>query len=644
MIKFLKKINNLEWIWVADLLIISFISAVVIYANVIWQINYTFPPHADHAHHFLEVSAMELRLNSCTSWIEKLLTFLFWPSSYPPGMYWSAYLSSFIIGRGVMSAMMSQMCFFPLLNASIYYMVRPKYGIIAASSAAVICASSVFLAMGSISYIVDYPSAAFTALCICLFFNSELMQKTDRAILLGLALGLGCIFKPTTIFFVAPALILLFLTRLGKLWAYKGRLFISVALVTLLSILPVIAAGYVYTWPCCTADLTSFFPPYKIVFIAAAMLGAIVLFLSAFYLWKPQNDNLVQAEPVRLMRNLLYAFACFYFVFFPWASANCATMFWRAHHLGNQLLWNINIFGPDVYFHGLVEGLGDFPTILTTLLGALYSWRSQGSLEERLTVISCLIASLISITMLSPAVRYLLPAIAVGSFFYTAFFRRVPRGYIMALVLACTMFWLNIMESILYPSYEENFSITKNFGPINVYTSLFPYPSTADVPFKRGWDFAAQLHNTVQTQDQTPIFVAILIHDRYPNINSSESFKIGMHTWSNYHNGSIIPTLVDEKNFTKQTLRLELQRNLLNMAQLYPVQAQNLARIINNQQHHNYDYVVDVYARELQPSEPERIRYLLNNEENLPVYFTTIVKTKEYVATLYSVGKLNLRY
>ncbi|MGM9992682.1 MAG: glycosyltransferase family 39 protein [Candidatus Bruticola sp.] len=641
MIKFLKKINNLEWIWVADLLIISFISVVAIYANVIWQINYTFPPHADYAHHFLELSAMELRINSCTSWLEKLLTFFFWPSSYPPGMYWSAYLSSFCIGRGVMSAMMSQMCFFPLLSASIYFMVRPRYGLVAATSAAVICASSVFLCMGSISYIVDYPSAAFTALCFCLFFNSNLMQRTDKAIALGLSLGLGCLFKPTTFLFVAPALIILFFIKLNQLWIYKGRLLISLAMIALLSIAPVIAAGYVYTWPSCNADLTSFFPVYKIVFILAAMIGAVALFISAFYLWKPNNQH---EEAVKLMRNLMYAFACFYFMFFPWASANCSTMFWRSHHLGTQLLNNIVIFGPDVYFHGLAEGLGDFPTLIITMLGVLYSWRSQGNLEERLAVISCLTASLISIFMLSPAVRYLLPAIAVGCYFFTAFFRRIPGGYVLALLLASTMFWLNIMESILYPSYEDSFSITKNYGPINMYTSLFPYPSTADVPFKRGWDFAAQLHNTVQSSNSDPLFVAVLVHNKYPNINAAESFKIGMHTWSNYHSGSIVPVLVDETMGTKQTLRLELHRNLLNMVQSHPLQAEILAQIINNCQHHHYDYVIDVHARELQPFAPEKISYLLRNDKNLPINFNTVITTKEYIATLYSSGEIYLKY
>ena len=61
---FLKKISNWEWGWLADLLVIAFISGVVIEVNLIWQINYVYPPHADYAHHFLEASAMELRLKN----------------------------------------------------------------------------------------------------------------------------------------------------------------------------------------------------------------------------------------------------------------------------------------------------------------------------------------------------------------------------------------------------------------------------------------------------------------------------------------------------------------------------------------------------------------------------------------------------
>ena len=46
-----------------------------------------------------------------------------------------------------------------------------------AAATATLCASIPFLALGSINYIVDYPSTAFTALCLCLFFNSNLMHK-----------------------------------------------------------------------------------------------------------------------------------------------------------------------------------------------------------------------------------------------------------------------------------------------------------------------------------------------------------------------------------------------------------------------------------------------------------------------------------
>ncbi len=638
---FLKKINNLEWGWLADLLIIIFISGVVTEANLIWQINYAYPPHADYAHHFLEASAMELRLQNCSSLVEKVLTFLFWPSSYPPGMYWSAYVSSFFMGRGLMSAMMSQMLCFPILVASLYYTVRPKYGVIAAAATTAICASTPFLALGSNSYVVDYPSTAFTALCLCLFFNSDLMQKTNYAVAFGLALGLGCLGKPTTIFFAAPPLFLLFVLKLPQLWPYKSKVVISVLSICAASLFPIVAACRTHLWPPCTADYSSFFPTYKIILIGCAIAWAIGLTLEAYYLWKPEIDKTATNGIGRLMLNLNLAFASFYLLFFPWASANAATMFWRSHHLGWQTFNNLSTLSFSQYIHGLAEGYVGLPVTIITLLGALYCWRKQGTLEERLTFISCLLASLISIIMLSPAVRYILPAIAFGCCFYTAFFRRIPYGYVLALALASLMFWCNIMDSILNPQYKETARSNTQCGTLTMCASLPMYPSTATLPFVGGWQLGPKLIAPTYNTNCAPKLAAIFIHETIINANPAESLKIGLQTWANFHRGSIVPVLVSYEDFhTKETVRLEQYRNILNLKPFYPEQAEKLIDIMDNRQDYRYDYVIDVTPLGFTPAEPAKIRRLLTNDSFTPIYFATAIQTKEYKVTLYSLQKM----
>lgn len=639
---FLKKINSWEWSWLADLLIIAFISGVVIEANLIWQINYVYPPHADYAHHFLEASAMELRLQNCSSLIEKILTFLFWPGSYPPGMYWSAYLSSFVIGRGLMSAMMSQMFYFPILVASLYYTVRPKYGITAAAATVVICASTPFLALGSNNYVVDYPSTAFTALCLCLFFNSNLMQKTSYAVAFGLALGLGCLCKPTTIFFAAPPLLLLFILKLSQLWPYKKKVLISVLSICAASVFPVLAASRTHLWPPCTADYSSFFPTYKLILIGCAIAWAIGLAIEAYYLWKPEIDKGATDGIGRLMLNLSWAFTGFYLLFFPWASANAATMFWRSHHLGWQTFNNLSTLSLNQYVQGLAEGYVGLPVTIITLLGALYCWRKQGTTEERLTFISCLLASLISIVMLSPAVRYVLPAIAFGCCFYTAFFRRVPYGYTLALILASLMFWCNIMDSILNPQYKETVHSNTQCGHLIMCTSLPMYSSTYKLPFSGGWELGQELTAPIDNNTNcAPKLAAIFIHETVLNSNPAESFKIGLQTWANFHRGSIVPVLVSYEDFhTKETVRLEQYRNILNLKPFYPEQAKKLIDIMDNRQDYRYDYVIDVTPLGFASAEPAQIRRLLANSEHKPIYFSTKIQTKEYKVTLYSLDKM----
>lgn len=634
---FWNKINNLNWGWLADLLIIGFISAVVIEANLIWQMNYVYPPHADYAHHFLEVSAMELRLQNCASFTEKLFTFLFWPGSYPPGMYWSAYLGSFFMGRGLMSAMMSQMGYFPVLIASLYYIMRPRYGLTAAAATALICASTPFLALGSTNYVVDYPSTAFTALCLCIFFNSDLMQKTGHALTFGLALGLGCLCKPTTIFFAAPPLILLFILKLPELWPYKKKIFISVISICAASAFPILAAWRIHLWPPCTADYSSFFPLYKIMLIGCAIAWAVGLTLEAYYLWIHEIQKATAQGASRLMLNLSLAFAGFYLIFFPWASANAATMFWRSHHLGLQTFNNLSTLGFNQYVHGLAEGYVGLPITLVTLAGALYCWRTQGTTEERLTFISCLLATLVSVVMLSPAVRYILPAVALSCCFYTAFFRRIPYGYTLALMLAGLMFWCNIMESVLHPQYSDTIRHNTQCGPVNMCTGLPMYPSTAQLPFAGGWQFGHELFQQIPSTERTPKLAAIFIHEAIINGNPAESFKIGLQTWANYHHGKIVPVLVSYEDFhTKETVRLEQYRNILNLKPFYPQQAQKLIAIMDNKQDHNYDYVVDVAPHALSAAEPSKIRRLLNADSHNPIYFSIPIQTQEYRVTLYS--------
>lgn len=638
---FLKRINKLEWGWLADLLIISFISAAVIEVNLIWQINYAYPPYADYAHHFLEASALELRWQNCSSLTEKLLTFLFWPSSYPPGMYWSAYLSSFFIGRGLMAAMMSQMIYFPILVASLYYIVRPKYGLIAATATALICASTPFLALGSSNYVVDYPSTAFTALCLCLFFNSNLMQKTNYAIAFGLALGFGCLCKPTTIFFAAPPLILLFLMKLPELWPYKKKVLISVFSICTASLFPVLAAQRTHLWPPCTADYGSFFPTYKIMLIGCTIAWAAILTLEAYYLWTPEIRDAVSESLGRLMLNLSWAFAGFYLLFFPWASANAATMFWRSHHLGLQAFNNLATLSLDQYIHGLAEGYVGWPVTAITLAGALYCWRTQGTVEERLTFISCLLASLVSIVMLSPAVRYILPAVAVSCCFYTAFFRRLPYGFTLALALAGLMFWCNIMDSIIDPQYRETARHNTQCGRLTMCAGLPMYPSTAQIPFVGGWQLGQELSQQELYTNNVPKLAAIFIRETIINGNPAESLKIGLQTWANYHQGAIVPVLVSYEDFhTKETVRLEQYRNILNLKPFYPQQAQKLISIMDNRQDHLYDYVIDVAPRGLSPAEPTKVRRLLNTNDNTTIYFSTPIQTQEYKVTLYSLRKM----
>ena len=638
---FLKKISNWEWGWLADLLIIAFISGVVIEVNLIWQINYVYPPHADYAHHFLEASAMELRLKNCSSLIEKILTFLFWPGSYPPGMYWSAYLSSFFMGRGLMSAMMSQMFYFPILVASLYYTVRPKYGLTAAAATATLCASIPFLALGSINYIVDYPSTAFTALCLCLFFNSNLMQKTNYAVAFGLALGLGCLCKPTTIFFAAPPLLLLFILKFHQLWPYKKKVFISILSVCTASLFPILAASHTHLRPPCTADHTSFFPTYKLILIGCAIAWAVGLAIEAYYLWKPEIDQGASDGIGRLMLNFSWAFAGFYLLFFPWAYANAATMFWRSHHLGRQAVNNLSTLSLSQYIHGLAEGYVGLPITIITLLGALYCWRKQGTLEERLTFVSCLIACLISVVMLSPAMRYILPAVAFGCCFYTAFFRRIPYGYTLALVLAGLMFWCNIMDSILNPQYKGTAHSNTQCGTLTMCASLPMYSSTATLPFSSGWQLGQELSMPAYIANCPPKLAAIFIHETVFNANPAESFKIGLQTWANFHQGVIVPVLVSYEDFhTKETVRLEQYRNILNLNSLYPEQAKKLIDIMDNRQDYRYDYVIDVTPLSFAPAEPTKIRRLLANSEHKPIYFSTPIQTKDYKVTLYSLNKM----
>lgn len=623
----------------ADVLIILFLSAIAVCVNLIWLENYTTPPYADYAHHFEEASYFAFRMGMCPLW-EWFLNLFCHPGSYPPGPYAVTYLSSFLIGSGVKAALCSQLFFTFVMIGSVYYAIRPFHGTCAAAAAASVCAASPNLLLPSYNYIVDYPSAAMAALGVCLFFNSRCLDSAFFSTALGICLGLGGLCKPTTIFAVLPAIIILILLRLPAAFkASPAKTLQTAAIVLSIAVLSHIELRATFELPNTECDFITFYPVYKILILITVLALGTASALLGQRIWKSVIKDKETSGIGRFMRNATLCFAGLYTTFFPWAALNSATIVHRTEPLNSDMLARQFTMANAQHFFIDAVNHGAGPLILTFItLGAIYSFRKQGTFEERLLLISCILSVLLSWLTLGQATRYILPVYAISCCFYPAFFRRVPYGNALALLIIGGMFWSNVMIPLSAPQTSAASYTDAVINHDNSINSTLPYSEPGNTtPFFYGWHLARCLDRTFPGQE-TPALAAVLIDPDFINNSPAESLRIGFGTWENLHSWKVISIMVEKRNLeARHYLIGEFERMLINAGTLAPDKIPALKQIlIFGKTSGSFDYVIEARQAGAPHTQADLVCRLLKNPENRPVHFRTFAESRDCAVTVYS--------
>ncbi|MBQ7503275.1 glycosyltransferase family 39 protein [bacterium] len=605
---------------IADILIISALSAVIVILNNILSITCINMSGNDFVHHFMEAAAFSDAVSSSRRWYEPILTFFCWHSSYAPALYATAFLLKPIVGEGLRACLHSQLIFIPLIIASVYYIAKPRYGTAAAAAAAIFACALPQVSLPVQNFIVDYPSAAFTVFCFWMLLESDYMQKTAPSVLFGAGLGLGALYKPTTVLFVFPVLFVFFLFRLKKYLNYKWQLLFIICIIAAAAAVPLNYSMKALKLSLSVYNTNASLYAYQAKALLLVLTNLVIALLGSRLFCKFIGKNKTCAD----LQNYLYAFSAFYLFFFPWAAANGKTLFFRTHRLADEfIIHSLRMTSEGYNLHNLDIALE--PVYILPLAAVILIWLyfKSSSREEKILSAACLTLHILTVILLGPDPRYALPILAVYACFLPFLFQRVPFGNILMLFIAAAALFINVMLPIVFTDRK---SVVK---PV-LYSSMRKMQVSEDNAFYQGLQLARFLETFAGAEDK--IKIAGLITDKYADQeNPAESIDFAMKTWFFYHKGHVVS--INTAN--PEQLIGENARLIRAYAEKDPLLAGKLLKAVNYQYYSLFDYIITVEPVKLDSDLEKEIRSYLKDSGNKPIYYKTF-STVSSMITVYS--------
>ena len=532
-----------------DLTIIGLFSLVIIIADICWQSIYHFPPYADYAFHLTEADLVHNALSSA-SFLSGLVTAWIWPGDYPAGLYYIAHLYMQFAGSSLEHIMMSQILLIPVLVASLYYIARPRFGIL--SGTASILAGSIIpqLFLNTDHFLLDHAQTVFVCAAMCLLINNTDFTNKKLSFLLGIAAGIGSICKFTAFTFI------IFPYSIAACQALKKEKSKKIAIAAHLA--------------CC---ISAFLIPYyashsssierspQIIWggtlfhersLQLAGLTAIcwIVWIAVIALLRKRSD---------IAANIFSVQASAYIIGFPWFICNANIVSNRTKPLFNQFLNHANM---QMIKQCLEEYYAIFSNIVYFLLfcaALAIILTSKKYREERLMATTFLALPPTAIT-LGYAIRYAEPCFVMSAAITIGVLSRKRSGSIAAAVLAFLLFISNIYMPFgngVKAASGIDISEQGQYWEMSYYFHRAEYNySQPPNDFNIAMDCAASL-----IKPERPSLVLICAKEPFQPFPAD--FFAGLQFWAQSNNGRIVPFLFDPD---KRNMMILFKENLAALA------------------------------------------------------------------------------
>ncbi|MCR5662137.1 MAG: glycosyltransferase family 39 protein [bacterium] len=532
----------------ADITIIGLFSMLIIAADIYWQSIYHFPPYADYAFHLTEADSVHNALNS-TGFFSGLVTAWIWPGDYPAGLYYIAHIYMQFTDSSLEHIMMSQILLIPVLVASLYYMTRPRFGIL--SGTASILAGSVIpqLFLNTDHFLLDHAQTVFVCAAMCLLINNIGFNNNKLAFLLGISAGLGCLCKFTAFTFILFPFLIAAYAALKKEKSNKIVIAAHFACFFSAFLIPYYAAN------CKAAESQRIFWGGMIFDEKALLLAGLIAICWCAWI---ALITLLRKHSV-IAANTFSAAATAYIIGFPWFICNANIVSNRSKPLLNQFLNHANM---QMIKHCLEEYYAVFPNIVYFLLfcaALVIIFTSNKYREERLMASTFLALPLTAIT-LGYAIRYAEPCFVMSAAITISILSRKRFGSITATVLALLLFISNIYMPFVNgvkAAFGIDISEQGQFWELSYYFHRTEYNfSLPPNDFNIAMNYAADF-----LKPDRPSLVLICAEEPFQPFPAD--FYAGLQFWSQCHKGRIVPFFFDPD---KRNMIILFKENLATLA------------------------------------------------------------------------------
>ncbi len=561
-----------------DIIIIIVFSILLSAASYSWSILAYFPPTGDYASHFIEAAAFHNAMQRAQG-LSCLITALIWPSAYPAGVYLAAHIYMLFAGSGINQILQSQIVFIPIFTASLYYIARPRLGVIAGISAILISSIIPETFLSTDHYIVDHAQSAFVCLIICLLVNFFSFNNRFHSICIGAAIGLGTLCKYTVFSFVllpfiATTVVALNRERNGK--KFNTLLFAKHAASMALAILIPYTASKLISIFIINETLRKII--LGGIFFPETAIWLFYLSLACWTIWIAMI--LILRKHSEVMANIFLVPASAYILGYPWFICNSSLVSARSAALSN---WLLSHFNTDYINSLLHEHYMVFPNLAFFILFIaclIFILLPISTIEERIVAASLLALPPTGMA-LGIAVRYTEPCFILSAVLVTMVVSRIRCGHYLALLISLHIF----IGRILFPIQCGNnsaYNIENDSNWIHSLTRSMNCTGYNFSPSKSSFDIAMDIAPHLCVANQASV-ILITYNKELPTF--CFDFYEGLQLWSELNHLRIVPVILQPET---QSFFVPFKNNLASLAAGLKNSFPELLEIQGNLTYENY--------------------------------------------------------
>lgn len=519
---------------IADIIIIIAFSFIIGAADYYWNSLAYYPPYGDYTLHFMEAAAFHNAMERSHG-ISGFLTAWIWPSQYPAGMYLISHVYMLFAGTGFKQMMMSQLLLIPISVASLYYIVRPRLGVIAGIAAILGAAIIPETFLNTDHFILDHAQASFVLLSMCLVINFRHFNSRFQSISIGIAIGIGTLFKYTVVTFL---LLPFFFAALSALRECREKISKSALAWHILCFISAFsipyAAGKYFSGP----DYYNRLREIELggTIFAKTSLELLALTVFCWVMWIIAISILKKRSAV--LANMFSAPAAAYIICIPWFICNTVIVGDRQSVLSRMLAEQMNTFYVKELLNEHYHIFLHWAYFALFCACVIFLFTRYSKAEERLIGISLLALPPTSMT-LGIAVRYVEACFILSAVLITMVLSRIRLGQYAALTLAFAIFLFNTCLTM-----QEGVAAARGINTNDTwmrhaafYTSWQGF--NHNLP-KSNFDMAVDLAPKVCMPNRS----SVVLVDYIPKGNFCMDFYTGLQAWSELNNFRIVPVLI----------------------------------------------------------------------------------------------------